>query len=91
MKFSSTLCNLRKKYIHTNQVEFQHSIYLLIASLREETITYLVTSWVFRISKIADEYFNISETKHVIKKLAIHVMITSEVLIIKPIRIYNAV
>ena len=45
MKFSSTLFNLRKKYIHTNSVGFQHSTYLLIAFLREKTITQVVTSW----------------------------------------------
>ena len=55
MKFFSTLRNLRKKCIHTNSVGFQHSAYLLIASLRKKTITQVVTSWGFGISKMADE------------------------------------
>ena len=98
MKFSSTLRNLRTKYIHTNSVGFEYSTCLLIASLREKTITQVVTSCGFSISKMVDEYclclslpFSISETKHVIKKLTTHVSVTLEVLINKSIKKYIAV
>ena len=36
MKFSSALRDLRNEYIHTNSVGFEHSTYLLIASVREK-------------------------------------------------------
>ena len=92
MKFSSALRNLRKKYIHTNSVGFEHSTYLLIASLREKTITQVVTSFGFSISKMADEWcLCLSLSKHVIKKLTTHVTVTLEVLINKSIKKYIAV
>ena len=72
---------------NTNSVGFQHSTYLLNTFLREKTITQVVTSRGFscprwRTSSLCLSLSSgISETKHVIKKLAAHVKVTLEVLI----------